>query len=284
MTIREKLHSIGIIPVIKIHDAEKAVPLARALYAGGLPAAEVTFRTEAAAEAIRRIREQVPEVCVCAGTVLNVETAERAVEPARRRSSARARTRRSWPGASKMGVPVIPGCATPTEVEACMRMGLDFVKLFPAEVVGGVAMLKALSGPYGGMAFMPTGGVNPRNAASYLAQKNVVCCGGSWMVPEKLLESGDFAAIEAACARSGGDRAEPVAREKRGLHLKTHESGQARLQGNPPAAAPVFSSGLRERGAGDDHPAPDAPVYVWNPKRNLRPRHRRILSTTRDKS
>ena len=196
MTIREKLHSIGIIPVIKIHDAEKAVPLARALYAGGLPAAEVTFRTEAAAEAIRRIREQVPEVCVCAGTVLNVETAERAVEAGASAIISPGTNPEVVAWCLKMGVPVIPGCATPTEVEACMRMGLDFVKLFPAEVVGGVAMLKALSGPYGGMAFMPTGGVNPRNAASYLAQKNVVCCGGSWMVPEKPLESGDFAAIE----------------------------------------------------------------------------------------
>ena len=184
MTIREKLHSIGIIPVIKIHDAEKAVPLARALYAGGLPAAEVTFRTEAAAEAIRRIREQVPEVCVCAGTVLNVETAERAVEAGASAIISPGTNPEVVAWCLKMGVPVIPGCATPTEVEACMRMGLDFVKLFPAEVVGGVAMLKALSGPYGGMAFMPTGGVNPRNAASYLAQKNVVCCGGSWMVPE----------------------------------------------------------------------------------------------------
>ena len=159
-------------------------------------AAEVTFRTEAAAEAIRRIREQVPEVCVCAGTVLNVETAERAVEAGASAIISPGTNPEVVAWCLKMGVPVIPGCATPTEVEACMRMGLDFVKLFPAEVVGGVAMLKALSGPYGGMAFMPTGGVNPRNAASYLAQKNVVCCGGSWMVPEKLLESGDFAAIE----------------------------------------------------------------------------------------
>ena len=94
-------------------------------------------------------------------------------------------------------VPVIPGCATPTEVEACMRMGLDFVKLFPAEVVGGVKMLKALGGPYGNMKFMPTGGISAQNAAEYLALPNVLCCGGSWMVPGKLLDAGDFDAIEA---------------------------------------------------------------------------------------
>lgn len=196
MTIREKLASIGIIPVIKINDAEKAVPLARALCAGGLPAAEVTFRTPAAAEAIRRIRAEVPEVCVCAGTVLNAETAERAVEAGAEAVISPGTNPAVVKWCLEMGVPVIPGCTTPTEVEACMRMGLDFVKLFPAEVVGGVAMLKALSGPYSHMAFMPTGGVSPENAAAYLAQKNVVCCGGSWMVPEKLLESGDFAAIE----------------------------------------------------------------------------------------
>lgn len=196
MTIREKLASIGIIPVIKINDAEKAVPLARALYAGGLPAAEVTFRTPAAAEAIRRIRAEVPAVCVCAGTVLNAETAERAVEAGAEAVISPGTNPAVVEWCLKTGVPVIPGCATPTEVEACMRMGLDFVKLFPAEVVGGVAMLKALSGPYSHMAFMPTGGVSPENAAAYLALKNVVCCGGSWMVPEKLLESGDFAAIE----------------------------------------------------------------------------------------
>lgn len=196
MTIREKLASIGIIPVIKINDAEKAVPLAHALCAGGLPAAEVTFRTPAAAEAIRRIRAEVPAVCVCAGTVLNAETAERAVEAGAEAVISPGTNPAVVKWCLEMGVPVIPGCATPTEVEACMRMGLDFVKLFPAEVVGGVAMLKALAGPYSHMAFMPTGGVSPENAAAYLAQKNVVCCGGSWMVPEKLLESGDFAAIE----------------------------------------------------------------------------------------
>lgn len=196
MTIREKLASIGIIPVIKINDAEKAVPLTRALCAGGLPAAEVTFRTPAAAEAIRRIRAEVPAVCVCAGTVLNAETAERAVEAGAEAVISPGTNPAVVKWCLEMGVPVIPGCATPTEVEACMRMGLDFVKLFPAEVVGGVAMLKALAGPYSHMAFMPTGGVSPENAAAYLAQKNVVCCGGSWMVPEKLLESGDFAAIE----------------------------------------------------------------------------------------
>ena len=174
MNFRETLKSIGIIPVIQINDAEKAVPLALALKKGGLPAAEVTFRTDAAEEAIRRIKVEGASAIISPGT--NPEVVR-------------------WCIAHR--VPVIPGCATPTEVEACMRMGLDFVKLFPAEVVGGVKMLKALGGPYGNMKFMPTGGISAQNAAEYLALPNVLCCGGSWMVPGGLLNAGDFDAIEA---------------------------------------------------------------------------------------
>ena len=197
MNFRETLKLIGIIPVIKINDAEKAVPLALALKKGGLPAAEVTFRTDAAEEAIRRIKAEVPDVCVCAGTVLDVKTAARAVKAGASAIISPGTNPEvvHWCIANR--VPVIPGCATPTEVEACMRMGLDFVKLFPAEVVGGVKMLKALGGPYGNMKFMPTGGISAQNVAEYLALPNVLCCGGSWMVPGKLLDAGDFDAIEA---------------------------------------------------------------------------------------
>ena len=197
MDIKQKLAEIGIIPVIKIDDAEKAVPLAKALRDGGLPAAEVTFRTAAAEEAIRRIAAEVPDVCLCAGTVLNVETAKRAVEAGATAIVSPGTNPEVVQWCLENNVPVIPGCATPTEVEACMRMGLDFVKLFPAEVVGGVGMLKALAGPYGQMKFMPTGGVGPENVGDYLALKNVVCCGGSWMVPAKLLDAEDYAGIEA---------------------------------------------------------------------------------------
>lgn len=197
MNFRETLKLIGIIPVIQINDAEKAVPLALALKKGGLPAAEVTFRTDAAEEAIRRIKVEVPDVCVCAGTVLNVKTAERAVKAGASAIISPGTNPEVVHWCIAHRVPVIPGCATPTEVEACMRMGLDFVKLFPAEVVGGVKMLKALGGPYGNMKFMPTGGISAQNAAEYLALPNVQCCGGSWMVPGGLLDAGDFDAIEA---------------------------------------------------------------------------------------
>ena len=173
------------------------MPLALALKKGGLPAAEVTFRTDAAEEAIRRIKIEVPDVCVCAGTVLNVKTAERAVKAGASAIISPGTNPEVVRWCIAHRVPVIPGCATPTEVEACMRMGLDFVKLFPAEVVGGVKMLKALGGPYGNMKFMPTGGISAQNAAEYLALPIVLSCGGSWMVPGKLLDARDFDAIEA---------------------------------------------------------------------------------------
>jgi 2-dehydro-3-deoxyphosphogluconate aldolase / (4S)-4-hydroxy-2-oxoglutarate aldolase len=194
--IYEHLHNIGIIPVIKISNAKNTVPLAKTLYAGGLPAAEITFRTDAAEESIRQIAQNVPEVCVCAGTVLTVENAKIAVDAGAKAIISPGTNLEVVRWCMENNIPVIPGCATPTEVEACMRMGLDVVKLFPAEVVGGTKLLKALSGPYAGVKFMPTGGVTEKNVSDYLTLPNVLCCGGSWMVPEKLLDSGDFVKIE----------------------------------------------------------------------------------------
>lgn len=192
----ETLHRVGIIPVIKINNADQAVDLAGALCRGGLPAAEITFRSNAAADAIYAIAKNAPDVCVCAGTVLTIENAERAVNAGAKGIISPGTNPEVVTWCIAHGVPVIPGCATPTEIEACMRMGLDTVKIFPAEVVGGVKMLKALSGPYSNMKFMPTGGVNPSNVLDYLALKNVIACGGSWIAPEKLLDAGEFNQIE----------------------------------------------------------------------------------------
>ncbi len=163
-SVYNQLHETRIIPVLKIRDAKKAVPLARALQEGGLPAAEVTFRTEAAEEAIRSIARELPEVCVCAGTVLTPQQAEQAVNAGAKAIISPGTNLETVKWCIAHEIPVIPGCATPTEVEACMRLGLSLVKLFPAEVVGGVAMLKALHGPYSSMQFMPTGGIKPQNA------------------------------------------------------------------------------------------------------------------------
>lgn len=192
MNVKQKLHEVGIVPVIKMDDPCHAVALARALLAGGLPAAEVTFRSAAAAESIRRMAAEVPELLVCAGTVLDPATAQSAVEAGAKLIISPGLNPETVRWCKAHDVPVIPGVATPTELELAMREGLDLVKLFPAEVVGGVAMLKALAGPYSGISFMPTGGVKPENAKDYLAQKNVVACGGTWIVPEKLLKEEKF--------------------------------------------------------------------------------------------
>lgn len=204
----ETLKKIGIVPVVKINRAETAVGLAKALCKGGLPAAEITFRTDAAEEAIQQITREIPEVFVCAGTVLNVENAEKAVKAGAKAIISPGTNLEVVRWCVNHSVPVIPGCATPTEVEACMREGLELVKLFPAEVVGGVKMLKALAGPYASMTFMPTGGINTKNVREYLALNNVAACGGSWIVPEKLLDEERYEEIE-ALAREAAALAHP---------------------------------------------------------------------------
>lgn len=189
------LKRTGVIPVIKLDDEEKAAPLAKALLAGGIPAAEVTFRTPAAAKSIEKIAQAEPDMFVCAGTVLSVEQAQLAVDCGAKAiiSPGTNQTVVEW--CVSHNVPVYPGCATPTEVETAMAMGLTTVKLFPAEVVGGVRMLQALYGPYRGIKFMPTGGVSPTNLAEYLVQPNVIACGGSWLCPEKAVASGDWETV-----------------------------------------------------------------------------------------
>lgn len=191
-TVLEQISKIGIIPVIKIEDSKKAVPLANALCKGGIPAAEVTFRTKCAAEAIRNIRDEVPWMLVGAGTVLTREQVDQAV-------SAGA-TFIVSPGLNpdvvsyciEKQIPVIPGCATPSEVEQAISYGLSAVKFFPAEAAGGLAMIKAMSAPYHQMRFMPTGGINEKNLNEYLSFPKIIACGGSWMVNDALIEQGAF--------------------------------------------------------------------------------------------
>lgn len=190
------LHDVGIVPVIKMDTPEHAVSLAQALVRGGLPAAEITFRSSAAVESIGRIKAQVPDIFLCAGTVLTPEQAQQAVEAGAQAVISPGLNEATVRWCNDHQVPVIPGCATPTEVEACMRLGLTLVKLFPAQVVGGVAMLKALSGPYAAMRFMPTGGIKPDNVSDYLSLKNVAACGGTWIVPDALLAAERYAEIE----------------------------------------------------------------------------------------
>lgn len=197
----QRLAELRIVPVVSVSDAAKAVPMARALAAGGLPAAEITFRTPAATDAIAAIAREVPEVLLLAGTVLDVPTAERAVEAGASCIVSPGTNPEVVAWCQSKGIPVLPGCATPTEAEACLRMGLTAVKLFPAEAIGGRALLKALAGPYPQLKFMPTGGISPKNAGDYLSLPNVFCCGGSWLTPPSLLEASDWPAVT-ALARS----------------------------------------------------------------------------------
>ena len=197
--ILKTIEKIGLVPVIAIDDAKKAVPLARALVEGGIPAAEVTFRTAAAEDAIRAIAEEVPEMLVGAGTVLTPEQLDRAlaagaefiVSPGFNPDMVRY-------GLSK-GALMLPGTATGGEMEQAMAMGLEVVKFFPAEDNGGVKKLKALAGPYRSLKWMPTGGVNTKNLMDYLSFDQIAACGGTWMVKKDLIENECWQEITAIC-------------------------------------------------------------------------------------
>ncbi|MEG2930465.1 MAG: bifunctional 4-hydroxy-2-oxoglutarate aldolase/2-dehydro-3-deoxy-phosphogluconate aldolase [Ruthenibacterium sp.] len=190
--ILQKIYEIGIIPVIAIDDAEKAVPLARALVAGGLPAAEVTFRTDAAEEAIRRITKEVPEMLVGAGTVLTKDQVDRAAAAGSKFMVSPGFNPEITKYALDKGIHFMPGTATPGEMEQAMGMGLSVVKFFPAEQNGGVAKLKAIAGPYKNLRWMPTGGVNAKNLMDYLSFDKIIACGGTWMVKADLIEAGNW--------------------------------------------------------------------------------------------
>ncbi len=190
--IEHILRETGIVPVIKISDAGRAAELARALCDGGMPVAEVTFRTAAAAESIYRMREARPDMLVGAGTVLTKESLDAALAAGAQFIVAPGLNPAIVEAALAKDVPVIPGCMTPTEIELAMSLGLDFVKFFPAEAAGGVKFLKAVSAPYAGMRFMPTGGISMKNAAEYLALPYVVCCGASFIASDEQITDGRF--------------------------------------------------------------------------------------------
>jgi 2-dehydro-3-deoxyphosphogluconate aldolase/(4S)-4-hydroxy-2-oxoglutarate aldolase len=192
----ERLREMRIVPVITIQNAEDAVPLAAALTAGGLPCAEITFRTAAGAEALRRIAGENPEMLVGAGTVLTVAQAEEA-----RAAGAKFVV---TPGFNPVvvdfcqehGIPVYPGICTPTELDMALAKGLKTVKFFPAEPMGGLPFLKAIAAPYHMVQFIPTGGVKTTNVADYLSFKNVVACGGTWMAPADWITGKQFERIQ----------------------------------------------------------------------------------------
>ena len=191
----EQLAALKIIPVVVVERASDIIPLGEALATNGLPVAEITLRTAAAAAAIALLRQAQPQMLIGAGTVLNraqMEQAQRAgasfiVSPGLNPINVRA--------AQDMGIPIIPGVNNPSDIELALELGLTALKFFPAEASGGLKMLKALMGPFNHVKFMPTGGIGPQNIRDYLALPGVVACGGSWMVEPDLVSSGNWAEI-----------------------------------------------------------------------------------------
>lgn len=193
--VLKKIQEIGIVPVVVLDDAKDAAPLAKALMDGGLPCAEVTFRTEAAEESIRIMSEQFPEMLIGAGTVLTTEQVDRAVAAGAKFIVSPGLNPRIVKYCVEKGILITPGCCNPSDVEQAIENGLEVVKFFPAEQAGGLPMIKAMAAPYTNMMFMPTGGISPSNVKDYLGFKKIIACGGSWMVKGDLVKAGDFAKI-----------------------------------------------------------------------------------------
>lgn len=192
MSIVERFQELGVVPVVVLDEAKDAVPLAEALVEGGLPCAEVTFRTEAAKESIRLMAERFPDMLVGAGTVLSRDQVDAALE-----AGAKFIVSPGFDGeivdyCLEKKIPVFPGCISPSEVAQAVKRGLRVVKFFPAESAGGIGMIRAMAAPYVGIKFMPTGGINTRNLEEYLSCDKILCCGGSWMVKSEFVKNGEF--------------------------------------------------------------------------------------------
>lgn len=196
------LGRIGVVPVVKIDRAEDAVPLGAALVEGGLPCAEITFRTAAAEESIKRLVAAYPDLLVGAGTVLTVDQAARAAAAGARFIVSPGFGARVVDWCLDQGILILPGVATPTDILLALEKGLSVLKFFPAEAYGGVATLKALSAPFGMVKFMPTGGVSARNLPDYLGLPAVHAVGGSWMVESKLIAGGQFGEVTRLAAEA----------------------------------------------------------------------------------
>lgn len=197
MCMSETIKSLGVVPVVVLEDAKDAKPLAKALVEGGLPCAEVTFRTAAAEESIRLMTEAYPDMLVGAGTVLTIDQVNRAVNAGAKFIVSPGFDPEIVDYCLNRGIPVFPGCVTATEVAMAVKRGMKVVKFFPAETSGGVAAIKALAAPYTDISFMPTGGVNAKNLKDYLGFKRIIACGGSWMVKGDMIKAGEFDKIKA---------------------------------------------------------------------------------------
>ncbi|MCL2811187.1 MAG: bifunctional 4-hydroxy-2-oxoglutarate aldolase/2-dehydro-3-deoxy-phosphogluconate aldolase [Clostridia bacterium] len=200
MEMLQRLSLAGIVPVIKVDDAADAVPLCRALAQGGLPVAEITFRTAAAPEAIANVSRELPHVLLGAGTVINGEQVDRALAAGAKYIVSPGINPEVVRHCQKVGLPIVPGCANPSDIEIALSLGVKIVKFFPAEALGGLTLIKALAGPYGDVSFVPTGGIGEKNLLEYLAFPKVAACGGSWMVPDGAIRAKDWAKIQSLTA------------------------------------------------------------------------------------
>ncbi|HEY5715598.1 MAG TPA: bifunctional 4-hydroxy-2-oxoglutarate aldolase/2-dehydro-3-deoxy-phosphogluconate aldolase [Psychromonas sp.] len=191
-TLVKQLAALKVIPVIAVERAEDIIPLGKALYDNGLPVAEITFRSDAAAEAIRLLRQAYPDMLIGAGTVLNKAQALAAKEAGATFIVSPGFNANTVRACQELDIPIIPGVNNPSTVEAALEMGLSTLKFFPAEASGGINMLKSLLAPYTQIQIMPTGGINSANIKDYLAIDRVIACGGSWMVDKKLIDNGQW--------------------------------------------------------------------------------------------
>ena len=191
-TLEQQFYDYGVVPVVVLENEKDALPLAKALTEGGLPCAEVTFRTDAAEESIRLICREYPDMLVGAGTVLTTGQVDRAVAAGAKFVVSPGFDPEVVDYCLEKDIPVFPGCVTPSEVAQAAKRGMKVVKFFPAEQAGGIAMIKAMAAPYTTMRFMPTGGISAKNLKDYLSFGKILCCGGSWMVKGDLVKNGEF--------------------------------------------------------------------------------------------
>ncbi|TWH00148.1 2-dehydro-3-deoxyphosphogluconate aldolase/(4S)-4-hydroxy-2-oxoglutarate aldolase [Mesorhizobium sp. J18] len=205
-TLLAMLKGQPVIPVLKIERIADAVPLARALARGGLPAIEITLRTADALDAVRLVAAEVPEAVVGAGTILSAKDFQEATDAGAKFIVSPGMTQELLDAAASSPVPFLPGAITPSEIMGAREEGYSLLKFFPAEQAGGAAFLKSLASPFAGMRFCPTGGISAKNAADYLSLPNVVCVGGSWVAPDDALQAGDWDRIEALAREASGLR------------------------------------------------------------------------------
>lgn len=199
MDVLKRLAQSGVVPVVVLEDAKDAVPTAKAMLAGGIDVMEITFRTAAAADSIKAVAQECPDMVVGAGTVINLEQCKLAVECGAKFIVSPGYDEETVAWCCDNGIPVTPGCVTPTEIMMALKHGLKVLKFFPANVYGGLSVIKSLAGPFGGVKFIPTGGVNAQNLAEFISSPYIHAVGGSWICPKADIAAGNFDKITALC-------------------------------------------------------------------------------------